>query len=254
MNGPVPIGLKLNCSLYFRQTRRRHDRAKVHGDRRQERGERRLQLEANLVVVDLLDGLDDVDQARAVPGTVRAPHVREGMLRIQLPQEADQHGIGIEGRAIVKLDVMPQGERVFLAVVRDSPLLGQPGADLDAGRKKRDQRVVDVAAHVERLAVVLVRRVEPDAVAAAREDHDPFGMGSFFFRPGARAANQAKGAPSANARPSDRTRRRAGPGWWRRACQSMNVPPCIAIRSRGRAAAVTQGSAIHQSTSHFTPS
>ena len=253
MNGPVPIGLKLNCSLYFRQTRRRHDRAKVHGDRRQERGERRLQLEANLVVVDLLDGLDDVDQAGAVPVLVRAPHVREGMLRIQLPQEADQHGIGIEGRAIVKLDVMPQGERVFLAVVRDLPLLGQPGADLDAGRKKRDQRVVDVAAHVERLAVVLVRRVQPDAVAAAREDHDPFGMGSFFFRPGAR------GKPGQRRTKRQRKAQRQDAAAGRSRVVATSLPEhertsCIAIRSRGRAAAVTQGSAIHQSTSHFTPS
>ena len=76
---------------------RRHDRGEVHGEIGDERRLWRAQGELDRVVVDLLDGLQQVAHVHAGEVFVGAARdLVEGMVRVELPHEREHDIVGVE--------------------------------------------------------------------------------------------------------------------------------------------------------------
>ena len=68
---------------------------------------------------------------------------------VEHPVEIELHGVGSEGRAIVELDAVAQGEGVGEAVRADPPTLGEGRFDLQCAVLVADQTVVQVHENAE---------------------------------------------------------------------------------------------------------
>ena len=129
---------------------RRHDRGEVHGEVGDERRLRCAQGELDRVVVDFLDGLEQVAHVHAREVLVSAARdLVEGMVRVELPHEREHDVVGVEvarGREALRavpLHSLAQLEGVDEPVVRDREALGEAGDGLGVPVLELDQPIVD---------------------------------------------------------------------------------------------------------------
>ncbi len=169
--------------------------------------ERRLGLferDAHRVVVDLLDGLQQLRHAHVVEvRMVGARHLEVRVRLLPLPLDREDHVVGVEvarrlaGAVVVPLDALAQVERVDLAVRRDVPALGEAGHDGGAAALEIDDAAVDLAVGVERRAGRVDRGVEVLGTAFGAE-HQRLRGRRLRPRPArgkAIAANSARSGP-----------------------------------------------------------
>ena len=161
----------------------RLDRGERHGEVGQERRLGRGQRELDRVVVDPLDGCQQLRQPHVVEvGVVAAGHLEERVVLLPLPLEGEDHVVRVEvagrleGPVRVPLHALAEVEDVGLAVVRHVPALRQARDHLGGAALEVDEPAIDLGAGVEGGAGRVDRRIEVLGAALGAE-HQGLGPG-----------------------------------------------------------------------------
>src|SRR5581483_8717547 len=175
---------------------------------RQQRRERRLQVEDDRHRVLDLDVVDRRELSRARRALGRP-------VAVDVPLDR----VGVEVGAVVELDAFAQLERDLLAVAGDLPALGEAGDDLAVGVDLHE-RVVDLVVGVAVDERARAHRVEVDDVVlehegdrAARRSWLGGGGRRRGRRGGRRGGGRGRGAAGGRRGGGTRGRRRGGRGW-----------------------------------------
>src|SRR5581483_11506163 len=162
---------------------------------RQQRRERRLQVEDDRHRVLDLDVVDRRELARARRALGRP-------VAVDVPLDR----VGVEVGAVVELDAFAQLERDLLAVAGDLPALGEAGDDLAVGVDLHE-RVVDLVVGVAVDERARAHRVEVDDVVL---EHEGDRAARRSWRGG---GGRGRGAAGGRRGGGTRGRRRGGRGW-----------------------------------------
>jgi len=133
-------GIAAEILAVFLHRRGRDDQAGRIGEIGQERRVGGVELELDRRRIDRRHFLDGGEEESERKGS----GVGEGMIFLQHPVEVELDRFGIERRAVVEFDALPQLESVGLAVLGDGPALGQRRFDLQRAVLIADQPVIEI--------------------------------------------------------------------------------------------------------------